>query len=153
MQQFITCMNELNQNNLYIAKMLLEKVKGNGKLVVTDALSDETINRLHKTVKLMVDAGFEKECSNFYISLRKEWLEDLLINKLLRLRKMGFHDYMIGRWIKASKVALRILFPSERRLYDRVFSESTSESSDLYFLEIFRGAMIQLLNFADSFLN
>ena len=77
-------MNELKQNNLNIAKMLLEKVKGNGKLVVTDhnfiidALPDETINCLHKMVKLMMDAGFEKECSNLYISLRKEWLEDFL---------------------------------------------------------------------------
>ena len=77
----------------------------------------------------------------------------MLINKLLGLRKTGFQDYMIGRWIKASKVGLRILFPSECRLYDRVFSESTSESSDLYFLEICLEAMIQLLNFANSFLN
>lgn len=62
----------------------------------------------------MVDAGFDKECFDLYISLRKEWLEDLLINKLLGLRKMGFQDYMIGRWIKAAKVALKILFQSER---------------------------------------
>ncbi|CAJ2652723.1 unnamed protein product [Trifolium pratense] len=158
LQQFLTCMKELMQNNSIIAKMLLEKVKGNYKLVVTDhnfildAIPDETINNLRETVKLMVDAGFEKECSDLYISLRKEWLKDLLINKLLGLRKMGFQDYMIGRWIKASKVALRILFPCERRLYDRVFSESFM-SSDLCFSEICRRATIQLLDFADSFMN
>ncbi|AES98877.1 putative exocyst complex component Exo70, cullin repeat-like-containing domain-containing protein [Medicago truncatula] len=159
MQEFMTCMNELKQNNSNIANKFLEKVKGNGKLVVTDhnfiidALPNETINHLHKTVKMMVDAGFEKECSDLYISLRKEWLEDLLINKLLRLGKMGFQDYMLGRWIKASKVCLKILFPSERRLYDRVFSESTNEASNLCFLEVCYGATIQLLNFADLFVN
>ncbi|WJX63698.1 hypothetical protein P8452_48555 [Trifolium repens] len=152
-------MKELSQNNSNIAKMLLEKVKGNYKLVVTDhnfiidAIGAETINNLRETVKLMVDAGFEKECSDLYISLRKEWLKDLLINKLLGMRKMGFQDYMIGRWIKASKVALRILFPSERRLYDRVFSESIFTSSDLCFSEVCHGATIQLLNFAYSFVN
>ncbi|GAU13232.1 hypothetical protein TSUD_246020 [Trifolium subterraneum] len=151
-------MKELSQNNSNIAKMLLEKVKGNYKLVVTDhnfildAIPTETINNIREMVKLMVDAGFEKECSDLYICLRKEWLEDLLKNKLLGLRKMGFQDYMIGRWIKASKVALRILFPSERRLYDRLFSESFV-SSDLCFSEVCHGATIQLLNFADSFVN
>ncbi|AES98872.1 exocyst subunit exo70 family protein [Medicago truncatula] len=101
----------------------------------------------------MVDSGFEKECYEIYNSYRKEWLEDLLINKLLALRKMEFQDYMIGRWIKTSKVALRILFPSERQLYDGVFSEFNSESSDHYFSDVCHGAIIQLLNFADSFAN
>jgi len=159
MQQFMICMNDLKKNDSNVSKMFMEKVKGNYKLAVTDhnfiidALPDETINHLHKTAKLMVDAGFHKECSDLYISLRKEWLEDLLINKLLGLRKMGFQDYMIGRWIKASKVALKILFPSERRLYNCVFPESNSESSDLCFLEVCHGATCQLLNFADSFVN
>jgi len=65
-----------------------------------------------------VDAGFEKECFEVYDSYREEWLEDLLINKCLRLGKMGFQDYVIGRWIKTSEVALRVLFLGERRLYN-----------------------------------
>ncbi|GAU13233.1 hypothetical protein TSUD_246030 [Trifolium subterraneum] len=152
-------MKELERNNLNIAKMLIEKVKGNYKLVVTDhnfitdVLPHETINNLQKSAKLMVDAGFEKVCFEVYNSYRKEWLEDLLINKLLRLGKMGFHDYVIGRWIKTSDISLRVLFPSERRLYNCVFSDSMSASSDVYFSELCRGAIIELLNFADSFAN
>ncbi|XP_058744779.1 exocyst complex component EXO70B1-like [Vicia villosa] len=159
MQQFMTCMDEVKQNNSNIAKMLLEKVKGNYKLVATDhnfiidAIEIETINHLRESVKTMVDAGFEKVCSDLYINMRKEWLESLLINKLLGLGKMGFQDYMIGRWIKVFKVALRILFPSERRLYDLVFSESTSIPSDIYFTKVCHGATIELLNFADLFAN
>jgi hypothetical protein len=159
LQQFITCMKELEQNNSNIAKMLIEKVKGNYKSVVTDenfitdSLPHETINNLNKTAKLMVDAGFEKVCFEVYNGYRKEWLEDLLINKLLRLGKMGFQDYVIGRWIETSEVALRILFPSERLLYNCVFSNSMSASSDVYFSELCRGSIIELLNFADSFAN
>jgi hypothetical protein len=118
---------------------------------IIDALLPETINNLHETAKLMIDAGFERECYEIYNSYREEWLEDLLINKLLALRKMGFQDYVIGRWIKTSKVALKILFPSERQLYDRVFSESNS--SNLYFSRTCSGAMIQLLNFSVAFAN
>ncbi|CAK8537900.1 unnamed protein product [Lathyrus sativus] len=159
LQQFLTCMKELQKNNSNIEKMLLEQVKGNYKLVVADhnfiidALSHETINNLQETAKLMVDAGFEKVCYEAYNTFRKEWLKDLLKNKLLRLGKMGFQDYVIGRWIKTSEVALRVLFPSERRLYNCVFSDSTSASSDLYFSELCRGATIELLSFADSFAN
>ncbi|CAL5189725.1 unnamed protein product [Lathyrus oleraceus] len=159
LQQFLTCMKELQKNNSNIEKMLLEKVKGNYKLVVADhnfiidALSHETINNLQETAKLMVDAGFEKVCYEAYNTFRNEWLKDLLKNKLLRLGKIGFQDYVIGRWIKTSEVALRVLFPSERRLYSCVFSNSTSASSDLHFSEICHGATIELLNFADSFAN
>ncbi|KAL5102295.1 hypothetical protein RYX36_006622 [Vicia faba] len=159
LQQFGTCMKDLHKNNSSIDKMLLEKVKGNNKLVVTDhnfiidAISHETINNLQETAKLMVEAGFEKECYEAYNTFRKEWLEELLKNKLLRLGKVGFQDYLIGRWIKTSEVALRVLFPSERQLYNCVFSDSTSASSDLYFSELCRGATIELLNFADSFAN
>ncbi|CAJ2652717.1 unnamed protein product [Trifolium pratense] len=158
-QRFLTCMNELKKNNTKISKMLLQKVKGNYKLFVTDhnfiidAILPETINNLHETAKLMFDAGFERECYEIYNSYREEWLEDLLINKLLALRKMGFQDYVIGRWIKTSKVALKILFPSERHLYNRVFSESNSASSNLYFSRICSGAMFQLLNFSVAFAN
>ncbi|WJX63695.1 hypothetical protein P8452_48552 [Trifolium repens] len=152
LQQFQTCMKELEQNNSNIAKMLIENVKGNYKLVVTDhnfitdALPHETINNIQNSAKLMVDAGFEKVCFEVYNGYRKEWLEDLL-------GKMRFQDYVIGKWIKTSEVALRVLFPSERRLYNCVFSNSMSPSSDLYFTELCRGSITKLLNFADSFAN
>jgi hypothetical protein len=86
--QFITYMNEHKKNNSNIGNMLLQMMKGNYKLVLTDrtliidALLPET-NNFHETVKLAVDSGFEKECYEIYNSYRKEWLEDFLINKLI----------------------------------------------------------------------
>lgn len=82
--QFITYMNEYKKNYSNIDNMLLQMVKGNYKLVVTDrkliidALLPET-NNFHETVKLMVDSGFEKECYEIYNNYCKEWLEDFLI--------------------------------------------------------------------------
>ncbi|CAH2065519.1 unnamed protein product [Thlaspi arvense] len=55
----------------------------------------------------------------------------------------------IDQWIKAVNVALRILFPSKRRLCDRVFF-GFSSAADLSFMEVCRGSTIQLLNFADA---
>ncbi|XP_057442197.1 exocyst complex component EXO70B1-like [Lotus japonicus] len=163
-RRLMNCMKELQQNNSNLTYILLKQVKeyieDNSELAVTDhnfimdALPPELMNNLQETAKLVVDAGLEKEFSEAYSNWWREFLEECLINKVLGLRKMGFQDYMIGRWIKASKVALRIIFPGGRRLWDQVFSAfSSSAASDLCFSEVCRGAAIQLLNFANAFAN
>ncbi|KAJ1437541.1 Cullin repeat-like-containing domain superfamily [Sesbania bispinosa] len=88
--------------NSKVIGMLLNEVKdyldGTSELVVTDhnfvidALPSERFNDLYQTVKIMVSAGFEKECTDVFSNWRREW----------------------------------ILFPNERRLYDRVFSGFSS---------------------------
>ena len=125
--------------------------------VVIDALPSGTINDLHEIAKRMVAAGFGKECSHVYSSCRREFLEESLsrlgLQKLSNdeVLKMPWSDLEeeIERWVKASNVALRILFPSERRLCDRVFF-GLSSAADLSFMEVCRGSTIQLLNFADA---
>lgn len=125
--------------------------------VVIDALPSGTINDLHEIAKRMVAAGFGKECSHVYSNCRREFLEESLsrlgLQKLSNdeVLKMPWSDLEeeIERWVKASNVALRILFPSERRLCDRVFF-GLSSAADLSFMEVCRGSTIQLLNFADA---
>ncbi|XAR60790.1 hypothetical protein NMG60_11034303 [Bertholletia excelsa] len=124
---------------------------------VIDALPSGTINDLHEIAKRMVAAGYGKECSHAYSSCRREFLEESLsrlgLQKLSieEVHKMPWSDLEdeIERWIKAALVALRILFPSERRLCDRVFF-GFSSAADLSFMEVCRGSTIQLLNFADA---
>ncbi|XP_042476683.1 exocyst complex component EXO70B1 [Macadamia integrifolia] len=125
--------------------------------IVIDALPSGTINDLHEIAKRMVAAGFGKECSHVYSSCRRDFLEESLSR--LGLRKLSIQEVQkttwseledeIERWIKAANVALRILFPSERRLCDRVFF-GLSLAADLSFMEVCRGSTIQLLNFADA---
>lgn len=125
--------------------------------VVIDALPSGIINDLHEIAKRMVAARFGKECSHVYSSCRREFLEEsfarLRLQKLSieEVQKMAWQDLEdeIERWIKAANVALRILFPSERRLCDRVFFGLAS-AADLSFMEVCRGSTIQLLNFADA---
>jgi hypothetical protein len=128
--------------------------------VVIDALPPATVNDLREIAKRMIAAGFGKECSHVYGGCRREFLEESLsrlgLQKLSisEVHKMPWQELEdeIERWIKASNVALKILFPSERRLCDRVFSglSSSSAAADLSFMEVCRGSAIQLLNFADA---
>ena len=125
--------------------------------IIIDVLPSVTINDLHEIAKRMVAAGFGKECSHVYSSFRREFLEESLSRLGLKklsieeVHKMPWQDLEdeIERWIKAANVSLRILFPSERRLCDRVFF-GFSSASDLSFMEVCRGSTIQLLNFADA---
>ncbi|KDP45755.1 hypothetical protein JCGZ_17362 [Jatropha curcas] len=125
--------------------------------IVIDALPSGTINDLHEIAKRMVAAGFGKECSHVYSSCRREFLEESMsrlgIQKLSidEVQKMPWQDLEdeIDKWIKAANVALRILFPSERRLCDRVYF-GFSSAADLSFMEVCRGSTIQILNFADA---
>ncbi|RDX70802.1 Exocyst complex component EXO70B1, partial [Mucuna pruriens] len=125
--------------------------------IVIDALPSGTINDLHEIAKRMVAGGFGKECSHVYSSCRREFLEESLsrlgLQKLSieEVHKMTWQDLEdeIEKWIKASNVALKILFPSERRLCDRVFFGFAS-AADFSFMEVCRGSAIQLLNFADA---
>ncbi|GAV58664.1 Exo70 domain-containing protein [Cephalotus follicularis] len=125
--------------------------------IVIDALPSATISDLHEMAKRMVAAGFNKECSHVYSSCRREFLEESVSR--LGLQKLSIEEVQkmpwteledeIERWIKAANVALRILFPSERRLCDRVFL-GFHAAADFSFMEVCRGSTIQLLNFADA---
>ncbi|KAI4364828.1 hypothetical protein MLD38_020868 [Melastoma candidum] len=125
--------------------------------VIIDALPSGTIGDLHEMAKRMVGAGFGKECCHVYSSCRREFLDE-------SMSRLGLHRFSIeeartapwneleeeiDRWTKAAAVSLRVLFPSERRLCDRIFHGLPS-AADLSFMESCRGCTIQLLNFADS---
>ncbi|XP_057442235.1 uncharacterized protein LOC130733957 [Lotus japonicus] len=157
-QQLSTHLKDLQQHDSNLRKLLLERVKEylehNSELVATDhnfiidALPSETLNKFHKTAKLMVEAGFEKVFFAVYSSWREEWLKNLLGDT----HKMAWQDLKdetgFGRWVKASNVALKILFPNERQLCDRILL-GFSSAADFSFTEVCRGSVIQLLNFAD----
>ncbi|XP_004500325.1 exocyst complex component EXO70B1-like [Cicer arietinum] len=128
--------------------------------VVIDALPPSTVNDLREIARRMLAAGFGKECSHVYVSCRRQFLEEsfsrlglqkLSISEVHKMQWQELEDE-IERWIKASNVALKILFPSERRLCDRVFSglSSSAAAADLSFMEVCRGSANQLLNFADA---
>jgi hypothetical protein len=114
-----------------------------------------TIGDLHEIAKRMVAAGYAKECSHAYSACRRESLDESLyrlglqwfsIDEVEKMQWAQLEDET-EKWIKAINVALRILYPSERRLCDRVFS-GFSLAAELSFVEVCRGSMIHLLNFA-----
>lgn len=172
MEQLRTSMKALQLENLHIIDMLLEQEKeyfDNASLMLSErslegtlmleALSPETVNNVQETVKLMLNSGFNKECLIVYSSFRKECLEECLVKQLLNSDNLTIKDVnmedlglRIKRWIKAFKVAFKILFPTERQLCDIVFFEF-SAISDISFTDVCREFTIRLLNFPNVIAN
>ncbi|OIW04389.1 hypothetical protein TanjilG_32581 [Lupinus angustifolius] len=104
--------------------------------LLIDSLSPENINSLQETVKKMMAAGFGKECCHTYITCRKNFLQKCL--QRLQLPEFNSKESLqrvIHKWKTASIVALRILFPSERTLCDRVFV-GFSSAANISFMEV-----------------
>jgi len=111
----------LQQENSNLIEMLLEKLEeylsdDSGFKVsepdfMIEALPTETIDNLHKTAKLMVSGGFEREFSDMYSNIRREclveslsrfWFQKLGIEALQMLTWKEMEEE-IKRWIKAPK--------------------------------------------------
>ncbi|KAL2317417.1 hypothetical protein Fmac_031293 [Flemingia macrophylla] len=154
MQQLMARIKAIGQGNLKLTYTRFERrreyledgfeLAGLDHNFVIDALPSEKINELEETIKLMLGDGLEKECSDAYCDWRRESIEDCL------KFSSNLEAINIIRWIKAMNFTLRILFPSERRLGDRVFS-GFSSVAELCFTEVCQGAMVKLLNFADEY--
>jgi hypothetical protein len=166
MEKLGTFVKALRQENLNFIEMLLNHVL-HSQFVATDpnfmmdALKQETIKGLEETAKVMVSAGFEKEFSDVYNNCRMECLQECLLHILNTVKTLSGEDvHIMPRkrkdlkdeikiWIRAFNVTLKIVFPGERQLCDRVFS-GFSSAADFSFIEICRGSTILLLTFADS---
>ncbi|KVH94095.1 exocyst complex component EXO70B1-like [Cynara cardunculus var. scolymus] len=127
--------------------------------IIIDALPSGTINDLHEISKRMVSAGYGKECSLAYSSCRRDFLEESLsrlgfsgLQKSNAALEDDDNEVEIDKWIKAVNMAVRVFYPSERRLCDRVFgySSATAAVADLSFMEACRVSSKELLNFANG---
>ena len=123
-EQLSNYVKALQQENPNLIKMLLVKLKDNlsddSGFNVSDpdfmikTLPTETMDDIHKTTKLMVSAGFEKDFFDVYISWRREYLVESLSR--IGLKKLSIEDIQmlswneleeeIERWIKTSNVWL-----------------------------------------------
>ncbi|KAK7276045.1 hypothetical protein RIF29_17176 [Crotalaria pallida] len=156
--QFEAYVSELNVEDSRIIHnfdvYLEDKVVTDDNLLI-NLLPKETINNLQEKVKLMVTAGFEKECCHVYSSCRKQFLQkcifQLQLTKSIRDRaQRGIRfPHRVPRWIRLSQIALRILFPCERRLCQNIFY-GFSAALDLSFAEVCRELTNDILSFPNK---
>ncbi|KAE9448941.1 hypothetical protein C3L33_19161, partial [Rhododendron williamsianum] len=126
---------------------------------------DSVIHLVHPSVipdlkciaKLMFASSYDRECTQAFISVQKDALDDCLF--MLEVEKLSIEDVLkmewgalnsqIRRWIWAMKIFVRVHLACEKRLSDQIFGGVDLHSS-ICFIEASQSSMLQLLNFAKA---
>uniref|UniRef100_A0A5B7AYW5 Exocyst subunit Exo70 family protein n=1 Tax=Davidia involucrata TaxID=16924 RepID=A0A5B7AYW5_DAVIN len=124
---------------------------------IIDLVHPDVIPDLRCIANLMFDSNYDRECSQAFISVRKDALDDCLF--ILEVEKLSIEDVLrmewntlnskIKRWIRAMKIFVRVYLASEKWLCDQIFGELKSVSS-VCLAEASKVSMLQLLNFGEA---
>ncbi|XP_052204567.1 exocyst complex component EXO70E2 isoform X2 [Diospyros lotus] len=124
---------------------------------IIDLVHPAVIPDLKCIANLMFDSNYDRECTQAYISVRKDALDDCLF--ILGVEKLSIEDVLkmewgtlnskIRRWIRAMKIFVRIYLASEKWLSDQIFEDLDSISS-ICFVEASKSSMLRLLNFGEA---
>ncbi|XVF16751.1 hypothetical protein REPUB_Repub10bG0059200 [Reevesia pubescens] len=124
---------------------------------IIDLVHPDVIADLKCIANLMFMSNYDHECCQAYVIVRKEALDECLLN--LEMEKLSIEDVLkmewgtwntkIKRWVRAMKVFVRPYLASEKWLCDQIFAEVGSANL-VCFVEAAKASMLQLLNFAEA---
>ncbi|KAH6774587.1 exocyst subunit exo70 family protein E1 [Perilla frutescens var. frutescens] len=124
---------------------------------IVELVNQDVIQDLKSIANLMFDSSYGRECSQVFVNVQKDALDDCLY--ILEVEKLSIEDVLkmewnalnskIRRWIRVMKVFVRVYLASEKLLTDQIFGELGSVSS-VCFAESSKSAMLQLLNFSEA---
>ncbi|KAL6011045.1 hypothetical protein ACLOJK_001489 [Asimina triloba] len=122
-----------------------------------DLVHPEAVADLKEIAERMVRAGYEKECCQVYISVRRDVLDECL--SILGVDKLSIEevqriewkdlDEKMKKWAQAVKIAVRVLLSGEKHLCEQIFGPSQL-IGDVCFVETAKGFVMQLLNFGEA---
>ncbi|KAL8232463.1 hypothetical protein R6Q57_002241 [Mikania cordata] len=123
-----------------------------------DLIPSDSVYDLRCIAERMITAGYIRECVQVYGSVRKSAVDSSF--KKLGVEKLSIGDIQrlqwevlnakIGKWIRAAKVCVRVLFASEKRLCNLIFEDLGTDADDACFMETVKAPVIQLFNFAEA---
>ncbi|XP_077245132.1 exocyst complex component EXO70H1-like [Tasmannia lanceolata] len=120
-------------------------------------VSSFAMSDLRLITESMISSGYGMECVKIYKIIRKSIVdeslyrlgfEQLSYNQILKLNWETL-EIKIKTWLKASQIAIKTLFFSERILCDHVFS-SSNRIKESCFSEFTKEAAVNLFSFAES---
>lgn len=117
----------------------------------------DVVSNLNQIAKEMISGGYETECCQVYILMRRNVIDELLSKtgfegiSIDDVQKMPWESLQreIAKWVDAFKQSAGLYFPSELKLIESVFT-GNSDTSTYLFHNLIQGFMIQMLNFAEA---
>ncbi|OAY60221.1 exocyst complex component EXO70E2 [Manihot esculenta] len=124
---------------------------------IIDLVNQEVMSDLKNIANLMFLSGYDHECSQAYISVRRDALDECLF--ILEIEKLSIEDVLklewgslnskIKRWVRAMKIFVRVYLASEKWLTEQIFGELGTVNL-VCFAEASKASMLQLLNFGEA---
>nr|XP_016449998.1 PREDICTED: exocyst complex component EXO70B1-like [Nicotiana tabacum] len=124
---------------------------------VVELVHPDVIPDLRCIANLMFNSNYGRECSQTFISVRKDALDDFLF--ILEVKKLSIENVMkmewnslnskIRRWIRCMKIFVCVYLASEKWLSDQIFGDLDSVSS-VCFAESSKASILHLLKFAEA---
>ncbi|WCJ25588.1 exocyst subunit exo70 family protein E1 [Euphorbia peplus] len=134
-----------------------DSVSRNSEEFIIDLVHPEVISDLRCIASSMFISNYGHECSQAYISVRRDALDECLF--ILEMEKLSIEDVLrlewgslnskIKRWVRAMKMFVRVYLASEKYLTDQIFGEAGTVNL-VCFAEASKASMLQLLNFGDA---
>lgn len=134
-----------------------DSISRGAEVYIMDLINPQVIPDLRSIASLMFDSNYGRECSQAFISARKDALDDCLF--ILEVEKLSIEDVLkmewvalnsrIRRWTKAIRIFVRVYLSSEKFLCEQIFGQNESVSS-MCFCESSKASILQLLNFAEA---
>ncbi|CAA0820284.1 exocyst subunit exo70 family protein E1 [Striga hermonthica] len=119
-----------------------------------ELIRPEVISDLRSIANLMFDSNYGRECSQVFVTVQKDALDDCLF--VLEFEKLSIEDVLkmewgpldsrIRRWVRALKLFVRVHLAAERLLADQVLGPA----GPACFSESSRPVFLCLLDFAEA---
>ncbi|MED6192446.1 hypothetical protein PIB30_010079 [Stylosanthes scabra] len=143
-------MLKCNLNNYLQDKVdRVPEVLANDNNFLIDEIPSQLLIDLEESIQTKILGGLDKECVDQYCSWRKQFLQ--FVEKELSTQEID-EKRRVMSWIKVCNISLKILFPNERRLCDRIFL-GFPYLANYSFAQICSEFTINLLDFANGFAN
>ncbi|KAF5735595.1 exocyst complex component EXO70B1 [Tripterygium wilfordii] len=124
---------------------------------IIDLVNPDVIYDLRCIANSMFQSNYICECSQSYISVRKDAFDEYLF--ILEMEKLSIEDVLrmewgalnskIKRWIRAMKFFVRLYLSRERWLSEQIFGDLGSVGLNC-FVEASKASILQLLNFGEA---
>ncbi|KAI3785858.1 hypothetical protein L1987_44984 [Smallanthus sonchifolius] len=125
--------------------------------VYVDLIYTDAVKELKAIADRMIRSGYEKECCQVYINVRRDVLDECL--SILGVERLSIEevqridwkilDEKMKKWIQAVKIVVKVLLFGEKQLCEQIFSESEL-IKEVSFVETTKGCVMQLLNFGEA---
>lgn len=124
---------------------------------IVDFIGKGAVPKLRSIANLMFNSKWDRECTQAYISVRKDAFEECLfmlnVDEKLNIDEVSSMSWAswkskIRRWLQAVKIFVRVFLASEICLCDQIFGELGSVT--LCFLKASKGSILQLLDFGHA---